>query len=152
MIGSSSKERGKKEATENGDGYAPYVSQTARDKQNEGEERKTEHGVPYALASAAYGRIGDGSGSGSGGITEREASTRQYTRSRRDARISCVSRTDSGKVKEREKPAKSRSTRHCAFGPRDRFTATIFDSRLSNHEWNHEIERSSLVESTSLIV
>lgn len=37
MIGSSSKERGKKEATKNGDGYAAYVSQTARDKQNAGE-------------------------------------------------------------------------------------------------------------------
>lgn len=49
-----------------------------------------EHGVPYALASAAYGRAGDESGSEDRGVSEREPNTRQYTRSRRDARISCM--------------------------------------------------------------
>lgn len=91
MIVCRRKTEGKKEAMENGRRLRTIRKpDNEREINNMGEERETEHGVPYALASAAYGRAGDESRSGDRGVSEREPNTRQYTRSRRDARISCM--------------------------------------------------------------
>lgn len=80
MMGSSSKEREKKEAAENrDDSYAPvHKPDSEREINNAGRGRRR-HGVPYAFASAAYGRAGvtvavEGGGRGSIRTgTEREA-------------------------------------------------------------------------------
>jgi hypothetical protein len=57
------------------------------------QESETKHGVPYAFASAAGDRPAGQDGrqaSRQGGASERQPSTTQCTRSRRDARISYV--------------------------------------------------------------
>lgn len=99
---------------------------------NSVEERRTSKRDEARGPVRARFRGGWAAGSDREGEGEHPNGNGQYTRSRRDARILCafvLFRRREGE-KEVEEPAKSRSTRHCAFGTRGRIT-TLTEVALS---------------------
>ena len=122
---------------ENGDDYAAVRKpDKEREINNAVEERETEHRVPYARSLTRFrgrpGRVkvvGVGVGEYQNGEREYKAVHAQPPE-RAHQRVSCI--YVPVEVKEREKPAKPRSTRHCALEPRDCLTTSIY--RFSKHE------------------